>query len=114
VVYWGWRNKPGNRQDIFSEEVREMAISVSESTKEVSRLLKEILSSARYLVNARGDRTDVVLSLEAWKRIMTWLEDLEDWAIAEEWLPHLRAGPESSGALRWDDVSAEWDDDAAV
>jgi hypothetical protein len=90
-----------------------MAISVPES-KEVSRFLREVFSSARYLVNAEGDRTDVVLSLAAWKSILTWLEDLEDRSIVEEWLPRLRVGPEPSRALWWDDVSAEWDDDPTI
>ena len=84
-----------------------MAISAPESTKKVSQLMKEVLSSVRYLVNASGDRTDVVLSLAAWENILSWLEDLEDWSIVEGWLPHLHAGPESSGALRWEDVSTE-------
>ena len=91
-----------------------MAISAPGSTKKVSQLMKEVLSSARYLVNAGGDRTDVVLSLAAWEKILTWLEDLEDWSIVEEWLPHLHTGPESSGALHWENVSTEWDDDTTV
>jgi hypothetical protein len=108
------RDRPGSNRGILFAGVRTMAISAPESTKKVSQLMKEVLSSARYLVNASGDRTDVVLSLAAWEKILSWLEDLEDWSIVEEWLPHLHAGPESSGALQWEDVSAEWDDDTTV
>ena len=77
----------------------------------VSKLLNEVLSSARYLVDAQGSQTDVVLSLSVWKKILAWLEDLADRTVVQEWLPRLEAGPAALGALRWDDVSAEWEND---
>ncbi len=91
-----------------------MTVSTPGSTKEVSKLLNEVLSSARYLVNTQGSKTDVVLSLSVWEKVLTWLEDLDDRTIVQEWLPRLQAGPVSSGALRWDDVSNEWENDAAA
>ena len=91
-----------------------MTVSTPESTGEVSKLLNEVLSSARYLVNTQGSKTDVVLSLSVWEKVLTWLEDMDDRTIVQEWLPRLQAGPVSSGALRWDDVATEWENDAAV
>ncbi len=91
-----------------------MTVSTPESTEEVSKLLNEVLSSARYLVNTQGSKTDVVLSLSVWEKVLTWLEDMDDRTIVQEWLPRLQAGPVPSGALRWDDVANEWENDTAV
>ena len=91
-----------------------MTVLTPEPTREVFNLLTEVLSSVRYLVDANGDKTDVVLSLSVWEKIWSWLEDMDDRMVVQEWLPRLQAGPASSGALRWDDVSAEWKDDAIV
>jgi len=86
-----------------------MTVSTPESTGEVSKLLNKVLSLARYLVNTQGSKTDVVLSLSVWEKVLTWLEDMDDRTIVQEWLPRLQAGPVSSGALRWDDVANEWE-----
>ena len=91
-----------------------MTVLVPESTKEVSKLLNEVLSSARYLVDTKGSKTDVVLSLSIWEKVLAWLEDLDDRIVVQEWLPRLQAGPVSSGALRWDDVSVKWENDATI
>ena len=42
------------------------------------------------------------------------LEDLEDREVIRQWLPRLKAGPEAAGALAWEDVSGEWDEDESV
>ncbi len=84
-----------------------MTVLTPEPTKEVFNLLTEVLSSVRYLVDASGDRTDVVLSLSVWEKILSWLEDVDDRMVVQEWLPRLQAGPVTSGAVRWDDVSTE-------
>ncbi|MCP4572601.1 MAG: hypothetical protein GY838_09655 [bacterium] len=83
----------------------------SEPIKNVGTLLSEVLTSARYLVDAEGGKTGVVLSLSAWENLLLLLEDLDDREVVRQWLPKLKAGPVSSGALRWDDISGEWDDD---
>ncbi|HEX9735492.1 MAG TPA: hypothetical protein VGG06_26290 [Thermoanaerobaculia bacterium] len=85
-----------------------------ESGKDVTARLGEVLGGARYLVDASGGKTDVVLSLEVWKSLLALLEDLDDREVVRNWLPRLKAGPSSAGALRWADVSGEWDDDEAV
>lgn len=91
-----------------------MTVLTPEPTKEVFNLLAEVLSSVRYLVDASGDRTDVVLSLAVWEKILSWLEDVDDRMVVQEWLPRLQAGPVASGAVRWDDVATEWENDTSV
>ncbi|MDM8563175.1 hypothetical protein QUF54_07465, partial [Candidatus Marithioploca araucensis] len=68
----------------------------------------------RYLVNNEGSKTDVVLSLANWNKLLTLLEELDEQKIVQEWLPKLKAGPVSSGALRWEDVKEDWEDDTNV
>jgi hypothetical protein len=65
-------------------------------------------------VNNEGSKTDVVLSLANWNKLLTLLEELDDRKIVQEWLPKLKAGPVSSGALRWEDVREDWEDDTIV
>jgi hypothetical protein len=81
---------------------------------DVTSLLGEVLTSARYVVDARGGKTDVVLTWAVWQSLLGMLEDLDDRAVIRQWLPRLKAGPEASGALSWEDVACEWDEDEAV
>jgi hypothetical protein len=85
-----------------------MAVLGSESTKDINKLINEVLTSARYLIDVKGGKTDVVLSLSVWKNLLAMLEELDDRQIVKEWLPKLKAGPKSSEALCWDDVKTEW------
>ena len=55
-----------------------------------------------------------VLTLSIWEKILNWLEDVADRIAVQEWLPRLQAGPVASGTMSWDDVSTEWENDAAV
>jgi len=91
-----------------------MSVSSPETAKNISIIANKVLSSARFLVDINGGKTDVVLSLSMWENLIALLEDLEDREIVRKWLPKLKAGPLSSGALRWDDISDEWNDDETV
>lgn len=71
----------------------------------------ELVASARYLVNEAGIKTDVVLPLARWEELLDWIEDLEDRSVVRAWLPRLREGPVASGALEWDEVAGDWDDE---
>lgn len=82
--------------------------------KNVTSLLGDVVSSARYLVDSRGGRTDVVLSWTVWQGLLGMLEDLDDREVVRKWLPRLKAGPEAAGALSWENVSSEWDEDEPV
>lgn len=88
-----------------------MAILTVNPKVQVMQILKEVTGSARYLVNAGGSPTDIVVSLAAWEKLLAWLEALDDRVVAQEWLPRLQAGPAAAGALRWADVSEEWAED---
>lgn len=91
-----------------------MSTLTVESVESVTKLIDEALASARYLVDAKGDKTDVVLSLAVWQQLLVWLETVDDHMVVREWLPHLQAGPDASGALRWNDVAAEWEDESSL
>ncbi len=84
--------------------------NLSESVTPVMKAL----SSARYVINAEGNKTDIVLSLPIWEKLLEWLEDQEDRALVRAILPRLKMGPEKAGALSWDEVADEWDDEATV
>ncbi len=91
-----------------------MSALMNKTTYDTNPLFNEVLYSARYLVNNEGSKTDVVVSLAVWNKLLTLLEELDDQKIVQEWLPKLKAGPVSSGALRWEDVREEWEDDTSV
>ena len=59
----------------------------------------EALQTVRYVVNAKGERTDAIIPLaawraliEAWKRSLESAEDQEDQAIVQAWLKKRAAG----------------------
>ena len=56
-------------------------------------------TTLRYVTDARGQRTDVLVPLAtweallaSWKRLIEWLEDEEDRAILREWLEKRASG----------------------
>ena len=61
--------------------------------------ITEALADVRFVVNADGERTDVLVPLASWKTILaSWkqmmesLEDQEDLIILREWLDQRAAG----------------------
>ena len=59
----------------------------------------EALETVRYVMNANGERTDVLIPLASWKAILaSWkemmesLEDQEDSVILQAWLENRDAG----------------------
>lgn len=89
-------------------------IMVTDLAESKTTPLVEAIEAARYMVDAHGDKTDVVLPLPIWEKLLDWLEDVEDRALVQAWLPKLKQGPQASGALKWDDVADEWADDKHV
>lgn len=87
---------------------------VAELAELGSAPLVEAIEAARYMVDVHGDKTDVVLPLPIWEKLLDWLEDIEDRALVQAWLPKLKQGPQASGALKWNDVAEEWADDEPV
>jgi hypothetical protein len=68
----------------------------------------EMLQSVQYVVYPDGRPAAVQMSMDAWKTLLEWLEDVEDRALVKAMLPELRQGPRRSGALRWEDVKSDW------
>ena len=61
--------------------------------------LPKSLTTVRYVTDAHGQKTDVLVPLAtweallaSWKRLMEMLEDHEDQAILREWLQKRAAG----------------------
>ena len=59
----------------------------------------EVLAPIRYVVNANGEKTDVVIPVTTWpKMLVSWKEvveleeDKEDSAILQDWLQRRAAG----------------------
>ena len=74
--------------------------------------ITEIYETARYVTNAAGERTDVLLPLQTWKSLLnSWrqitalLENREDIAVFQEWIDARIAGEAESISL--DELEAE-------
>lgn len=59
----------------------------------------EALETVRYVMNANGERTDVLIPLTSWKamlaswkQMMELIEDREDSAILQDWLEKRATG----------------------
>ncbi|HUV89168.1 MAG TPA: hypothetical protein VMY80_05920 [Anaerolineae bacterium] len=59
----------------------------------------KVLATVRYVTDSKGETTDVLIPLTAWKALLaSWkqlmesLEDQEDSAILQEWLTKRAAG----------------------
>ena len=70
----------------------------------------DMLQSVRFVVDQDGQPAAVQMDIVDWESLLEWLEDVEDREAVKAALPKLHAGPHKSGALRWDDIQAEWDD----
>ncbi len=76
--------------------------------------LQETLKSVKFLVDAKGKKTAVQLSITAWEAILNWIENREDEAIVSEAMRELknaRGNPQKAKWLDWDAVKDEWDKD---
>ena len=68
--------------------------------------ISETLEPARYMVDPKGNRTDVVIPFEtwqkllgAWERLIERLEEQEDRAILQEWLARRASGEKDTVTL---------------
>ena len=94
-----------------------MQTTISVSTREPGEFItsvREAIASARYVVNAQGNKTDIVLPLAIWEKLLIWMENQEDRSLVREMLPRLKMGPEKAGALSWEEVADEWTDETSV
>ena len=66
------------------------------------------------IVDGKGNKTAVQLSVAAWEAILDWIENREDEAIVKEAMKELKntgGDPQKAGWLDWDAVKDEWDKD---
>lgn len=61
----------------------------------------ELTKNIQFTVDQRGQVTAVVLDPALWNRILTALEDAEDWALIQALRDRLAQGPVAAGALPW-------------
>lgn len=67
---------------------------------------EELAAGIQFVVDGRGNVTSVVLSPDAWQRLVARLEEAEDRDLLSKLAPQLAHGPGS--AVRWSDVEGEW------
>ena len=67
---------------------------------------EDIAAGIQFVVDGRGNVTSVVLSPDAWQRLIGCLEDAEDRELLSKIAPKLAQGPRD--ALRWSEVERQW------
>jgi hypothetical protein len=74
--------------------------------------IPEALSAVRYVTDADGEKTDVLVPLSTWEallaswtRVMELIEDQEDRAVLHEWLQQRATG--KADAMPLDDLERE-------
>jgi len=88
-----------------------MGVIASEKKIYLTKFFPEVLSSARYLTDTKGGKTYIILPLAIRENLLALLEDLDERKIVQEYLPKLKNDSEFSGALCWNDVAVEWEND---
>ena len=68
----------------------------------------ELVQGVQFTVDQSGQVTAVVLTPELWRRIIEALEDTQDRELVRSLHDRLVAGPNATGALRWQDVADDW------
>jgi hypothetical protein len=75
--------------------------------------IQDDLRSVRYLTDAKGEKTDVLVPVTTWKALLaSWknlsemIEDHEDRAILHDWLAKRAAGEAETISL--DELEQEW------
>lgn len=79
--------------------------------------VSEALGSVQFVVDAKGKPTAALLNIEAWRTLISWIEDITDSKIAHEALSALQAAggrPHQAGWLAWDDIKEAWDDEEDI
>ena len=68
----------------------------------------DALKNVRFVIDADGKQAAVQVSIDDWRKILEYFEELEDRASAKNLLHRLKLGPEKSGALDWQEARREW------
>ena len=78
--------------------------------------IREVLESARFVVDHKGHRTGVLLDIQTWETLLNWVETIADTKIAIQALNELQAAggrPQQAGWLNWDEIRGEWGEEEA-
>jgi hypothetical protein len=78
--------------------------------------LSQALGEVEFVVNQRGETKGVFVPMAVWEAVLAALEDIEDLAIARDFLRQRATArsPEGMGLQRWEDIANEWDDGEAT
>jgi len=68
----------------------------------------DALKNVHFVVDADGKQSAVQVSMEDWKKILEYFEELEDRDKVKAILHRLKAGPEKSKTLNWKEVRKQW------
>ncbi len=70
-------------------------------------------TAVQYVTDSEGQRTGVLLGIEAWESLVDWMENAIDIRVAAKALTELQAsgGPQKAGWLAWEDVREDWGDE---
>ncbi|MEW5828479.1 MAG: hypothetical protein AB1846_06270 [Chloroflexota bacterium] len=68
----------------------------------------DALKSVRFVVDATGKQAAVQFSMDDWRKLLEYFEELEDRASIKSLLHRLKLGPEKSGALDWQETRGQW------
>jgi hypothetical protein len=75
--------------------------------------LSQALADVEFVVNQQGQTKGVFVPAAVWEALMSALEDMEDLAVARDFLRQRATArsPEEMGFEPWEDVAHEWDND---
>ena len=68
----------------------------------------DVLKNVRFVVDASGKQAAVQVSMDDWRKILEYFEELEDRVTIKSLLRRLKLGPEESGALDWQGARRQW------
>lgn len=80
-------------------------------------ITSETLKAIQFVVDDKGQRTAVLLDIQAWERLIKWIETVTDTKIAVQVLNELQqvgGRPEQAGWLAWDKISEDWGDEEEI
>lgn len=66
------------------------------------------LKNARFVLDASGKQAAVQVSMDDWRKLLEYFEELEDRASIKSLLHRLKVGPGQSGALDWEEARGQW------
>ena len=68
----------------------------------------EALKNIRFVVDISGKQAAVQVSIDDWRKILDYFEELEDRERVKEILRRLEVSPEGSQAVDWQKVRGQW------